>query len=460
MADNNVEIDLSDLLENPSEALDLELKRWLALDELTVRAKLARHIAALANHGGGYIVFGFNDDGSRDTNRPSSLEEYNHDTFSAIIKKYLTPVFQCQVSTVNAKGGDQYPIVRIPGHGSAPIAAKKNGPLDAKQRPQGICAGKYYIRKPGPESAPIESAEEWSPIIRRCVLNDRDRLLGDIASLVRAPIKQASTTHSRLVLWHKQGKERFRKSLEEAKKLDWPVSILQNHCQFCYLISKDDDDVIPEGSLLKVLDEVNNEVRDTVWTGWSMFYPFSREEIAPAYHPEHNDGTGINVLEANLMGDGEFDTSLPDFWRVTTDGRATISRPYREDRIRTVDALGRAAGTWMSPETIVRETAELVTHARQFAKRFDTTATVAFRCSWIGLKNRELMDFDRAIYWSPGRIAKANQGTAEGEWTNVQLAADWASVVAELACPILRLFGYIDCNPEMVERMAPRFIKL
>jgi hypothetical protein len=70
------------------------------------------------------------------------------------------------------------------------------------------------------------------------------------------------------------------------------------------------------------------------------------------------------------------------------------------------------------------------------------------------------MDFDPAIYWSLGRFAKANHGTTEGEWTNVQLAADWASVIADLAYPILRLFGYIDCNREMVERMAPRFIKL
>ena len=69
--------------------------------------------------------------------------------------------------------------------------------------------------------------------------------------------------------------------------------------------------------------EVNNEVRGTVWTGWSMFYPFSTPEIAPAFHPEHDDGTGVDVLEANLMGDKDFYTSLPDVWRVATDGRAT-----------------------------------------------------------------------------------------------------------------------------------------
>ena len=452
--------DLNDLIEIPRETLEIELKKWLDLSEPVVRANIARHLAALANYGGGYLVFGFEDDLTREQKRPRSLDSYNRDTFTAIIKRYLTPTFQCEVLIVLAGNGEEFPVIRVPGHGRVPIAAKADGPKNDKGRIQGIVAGTYYIRKPGPESAPIIGAEEWGPLIRRCVLNDRDSLLSDIAGLVQAPAKVVLAAEQQLVHWHRGGEERFLQLLSQAKELRWPVPLEDNRYQLSYLISVRDDEILPENSLRQVLEEVNNEVRNTVWTGWSMFYPFSQPAITPAFHPERLDGTGADVLEANLMGDENFDTSLPDFWRVATDGRATLVRAYREDRDRSVKDLGRAAGTWLSPETVIRETAELVTHARLLARRFETATQVSFRCTWIGLKEREFADFDPSIYWSPGRIAKANQRTTEGEWTTAQLAAAWPTIVAELGCPILRLFGFTDCSPAFVEGMAPKFVKL
>jgi hypothetical protein len=110
--------------------------------------------------------------------------------------------------------------------------------------------------------------------------------------------------------------------------------------------------------------------------------------------------------------------------------------------------LGRAAGTWLSPETVIRETAELVTHARCLARRFEAARQVSF--GWIGLENRELADFDASAYWNR-RIAKANQRTVEGRMGHGD---------AELGCPILRLFGFTDCSPALFKGMAPRFIKL
>ena len=65
-----MKIDLTDLIENPREDLGIECKAWLDLNENIQRAKVARHIAALANYGGGYLLFGFNDDMTRDRNRP------------------------------------------------------------------------------------------------------------------------------------------------------------------------------------------------------------------------------------------------------------------------------------------------------------------------------------------------------------------------------------------------------
>lgn len=53
--------DLSELVAGKSEDLGVEYKAWMDTSQPEVRAKLARHIAALSNHGGGYLIFGVDD---------------------------------------------------------------------------------------------------------------------------------------------------------------------------------------------------------------------------------------------------------------------------------------------------------------------------------------------------------------------------------------------------------------
>ena len=53
--------ELQELVEAPNETLEVEYKEWLDFSEATVCASLARHIAAMANHGGGRIVIGIKD---------------------------------------------------------------------------------------------------------------------------------------------------------------------------------------------------------------------------------------------------------------------------------------------------------------------------------------------------------------------------------------------------------------
>ena len=382
--------DLTDLVDYPRETLDVELKEWINLKDRVAQAKLAKHIAALANHGGGYLLFGFCDDQSIAPTRPSDLSHFSRDEFCGIVKRYLTPTFQCEVVMVTASSGLVYPVVRVPSHGVTPIAAKADGPSDTKGLPQGVKSGTYYIRKPGPESAPIQGVEEWQPLIRRCVIADRDSLLADIARAVKPRSEPvALAAEARLQKWHDDSDARWRAIVARATALQWLVDIEANHCQLSYMILSDGGISIPAGNLRQTLEQVNGRVRQTVWTGWSMFYPFARPGIAAALHPEYEDGSGGDVLESNLIGDGDFDISLPDYWRYATDGRATIIRPYREDRQHTVEGKRRAAGTWLSPETVIREIAELVTHARIMAERYEGSR-VLFRCSWRGLANREI----------------------------------------------------------------------
>jgi predicted HTH transcriptional regulator len=47
-----------ELVNSLNETLEMEYKSWLNLSNNASRADLARHVAALANYGGGRILFG------------------------------------------------------------------------------------------------------------------------------------------------------------------------------------------------------------------------------------------------------------------------------------------------------------------------------------------------------------------------------------------------------------------
>ncbi len=446
-------IDLHDLVDNPRESLDIELKQWLDLTQNLNRANLARHIAALCNHGGGYIVFGFCDDASVDLNISTSLQLYDRDTISSIVKHYLAPSFECHVTSIESNAGNKHTIIQVPGHGSVPVCSQKGGPHDEKGRPQGIRPNTYYVRALGPESTPITMPDQWMKSIRRCTLNDRDTLLREMNEILHGHRTVSPSSLERLENWDKAVNKRYTDLVEGEKRINWPLPLSKFHYQLSYLIVHNDEPK-PIEYLRNILEEINNEVRDTVYTGWSMFYPFTVPEISPKIFPENSDGTGLELLEENLTYEDSFQTSLPDFWRVSPDGRASIVRGYRED-YRLIPA-----GKWLAPITVLRETAELVRHARAYSRRFPSNTEINFLCTWVGLQNREIGDFDTGVYWRPGKISAANKRVVRGSWSTSQISADWPQVVAELGCPVLNLFGVDFCNREFIRGMAQEFKSL
>lgn len=204
--------EIQDLVDRPAEALHVELKEWIDISAPVVRAKSARHLAALANHGGGYLIIGICDDGSLDSQHPGDFSAFTHDQVTGIVDRYLTPAFQCDVFIVSpAGGGGECVVVRIPSHGSVPICVKADGPHDERGRPQGIRKGEYYIRLPGPKSAPIDSPEQWRALIHRCVLNERQGLLESIARVLMPAERVPEQVGATLADWH----DAMRKHIKE-----------------------------------------------------------------------------------------------------------------------------------------------------------------------------------------------------------------------------------------------------
>jgi hypothetical protein len=239
----------------------------------------------------------------------------------------------------------------------------------------------------------------------------------------------------------------------------WPVPANQNHYQLSYLLCRPKrSSSLSHGDFLQALRQTHEEVKKRVWTGWSMFYVFDRDEIKPYIQPGIVAGEDVDVVETNLMNvEG---IGLPDYWRMTRTGYATLMRTYREDAT-TIDK-GREAlepGKWFSPRLIVQELTELTAHAAAMFNIFGDCTGAEFRCSWYGLRNRHVADFNPGVLWDH-RISKADARTTSARADKETLFDRWPALVAKLANPVTMLFDGIETNEEWVKQIAPEFRKL
>ena len=93
--------DLQPLISEPREDLAVEYKNWLDLAQEEHKATLAKSCIALANHGGGFLVIGFEEqaDSLISIACPANIAEISQDTVNSVIRRYADPEFHCQLLT-------------------------------------------------------------------------------------------------------------------------------------------------------------------------------------------------------------------------------------------------------------------------------------------------------------------------------------------------------------------------
>ena len=428
--------ELREFIDAPREQIDVEYKAWLNLSDNEVRAKLAKHLCALANSGGGYLIFGINDDMTPAEPYPEDISSYNQDTLSEIIERYLKPEFQVTVHKVKSVLTETvYPIVWVPSHEAVPVCATRSGP-HSNGKPVGITQSTYYTRAPGPKSVPITTPELWMPIIRRCVLRERQALLAGLESLLRPDGGPAPTTDqgAPLQLWHEAGHQRFC-SLAEASPL--AEQLKRAHYQFSYQLNVANGQTLDMAALPEHLRHMARETKDLVDTGWTMFWVFDGQELAPHSVTDPTLGDA-EFLECNLIRMAEAKLGVADFWRIDPAGRATIIRPYREDHQNW--GQGYEAGTWFSPYIMAREIAEVLRHARAFSERFETPESVTFHAKWCGLQDRVPKNhLGLPFCWMDSRV-QSDDRTVTRVIPISHLTSHWMDITADILSTITRMF--------------------
>lgn len=382
-----------DLLLYPREGLDIEHKGWVDLGDEEYRARIAKALIALTNHGGGYLILGYREDGGLwipAEPRPSDLAAFDQDAINGIVDRYSQPLFHCETEHVlHPTIGLRFPVVRAPGNQRVPVRTKRGCPCGKH-----VQSNVYYIRRPGPRSEAPQTGREWDELIRRCVRAAREEMLDDFRAIVLGiqtgeptpvlapqPPTRTEVEEIRLREWITESRERFESLVKEKLKNEKPSRYSHGVCSFAYTIIGEFEQ--PSLSKLReILDSI--EGRET---GWPMWLVPSWDDLHPYAYEES--------LECWIVGTKFDDAGHSDFWRVSRSGLAYLIRGYQED----ADPMSRVEpGSVLDVTLPIWRVGEGLLHAERFAEALGiSSASVLFRVSWEGLENRRLVSLD------PGR---------------------------------------------------------
>jgi hypothetical protein len=435
--------DIQTLVDVPCRTLDVEYKSWRNLKHQEDRAELARDIAALANHGGGHIVFGFHEGSLAPEDNHPFWTNCTGEQVTTIVRAYLDPPVHCEVATLRSAIGNLHPVIRVSGHGAVPICSRQDGPLVGNARL--LERGAYYVRRHAatqsksigvlrPESGRIELPHEWAPLIRRCVRQDRETLLAMIDASIEGR-NQAPALGRRLETWHDAAHAAFLALVPRSPLAD---VLGRRHYALSYGFELIGQEMLEHAQLPELLRRAVFELQPMFHGVLNMFDPPYRRAVQPRFAVDAATGDGeTDFLEVAWLRDRP-PTETADFWRVSPRGFATIVRDYTEDRAQTNRTSETPPGTRFSPNLLAQEIAELICHARAMQRFFSGVRRVWFHCEWWGLAGRELFDPDNG--WANRRPAIDDHRLVTLQMPAASLTQAWPEAVARIIAPVLRAF--------------------
>lgn len=427
---------LADLLVDPHESLDCEIKNWLNLkDSNDDKATFAKAVLALANHGGGFVVLGLieGDAGFLEAEgRPATLNMYNQDAINGIMQGYCDPHFHCSVHHVTSPADAIFPVVVVPGGHKVPIRAKRSGPNGNTVHDNAI-----YIRKPGPRSEIPQKSQEWDELLARCLRNRRDEMFDQIRDLITGavPLIEQPVSPAPLDEWMRASRQRW---IELSGTLPAGVGpqFIRGRYSIAYEISGERRQV----STARFPEVLKTSV--VRHTGWPPFWYPTRPEITP-YLIE-------GAVECWLGGDSktppeERDAAHSDFWRIHPDGLAYLIRGYQED---DTPAQRQEQVTRTSVFDInlpVWRVGEALLHARSLAANlFERPTTIRFNATYEGLAGRSLVSVNNRRHIWENRVARQDEITLSTCIEAQAVDSNLPEILHPLLSPLYALFDFFE----------------
>lgn len=424
------------LLLEPREDVNREIKSWLDLSDKRDKANLAKAMLALANTGGGQILIGYKEAGETwqpDMERPHSIDHYDQDTINGIVEKFADPQFHTTVHHIShPESGDQFPIVEVPGGFRVPIRADSAGPEN-----QHVTYNTYYIRRPGPESAPPKTGREWDELLRRCVLASKDDLLDRMRTII-AGFEEGSAIDGddsvrELEDWIDTIHTEWQELVENryGHMSDSPYS----HGYWIFSYSIEAGFNVPElPELLDLLREAKGH--ETGWPAWLV----SEDQV----HPKEGTIEG-------WYDDGAFDDPAhSDYWRATPGGLLFLLRGYQEDSndgYETGEVFDFILPIWRIGECLL--------HAKRLSRELcNGPSDVVVEARWNGLEDRKLAAIEnrRGIFPPHDRQSHQDTVTVSNRFSTDHLKSNLPEAVEALTQPLYQTFDFYEVPSQLIQK--------
>jgi hypothetical protein len=440
---------LADLVERRIEAPHVEYKRWMPLSDNVERANIARHLCALANGGGGWLVFGFEDDGTESEPHPGSLAAYGQDAINGIAERYLAPQPHCETHHVTAASGRIYPVIRVPSHEETPVCAKRGGPQDDKGQPRGISEGVHYVRAAGPRSVPINTPELWRPVLHRCLLAGRGALLASINQLLDRPAP-ALEAPDPLGPWLDQALADWSASAPSV----WPVDTAANRAAFAFrLLDASGGPPAPLGveALRRAIQDASFRSAHAAGDGAAFDSGWDVSQRAQVILVDDRE-----ALQTRLAPDAENRYLLPLLWRISLDGAGVEiaafaeDNPWVQERVETQSSRKWPPGQRLSPNFQIDVTVQRLDFVLKLAEHFPDATQCELAVDYLGLAGRTIGEPSPGISFSITRTSAMNARRQRIRVGPAALAAELPEATAALVGPIFRLFDGWEVGPDYV----------
>jgi len=356
------------------ERLDVEIKKLEPLQRRSdYSAQIAKAVMALSNHDGGFLIVGFelSDYGyQEDVDNPSDIETWEKTRLHDMLGQYMSPVVEVDLS-IETGDSSRHPVLVVPPHGATPIVCTRDSNATRK--------GAVYIRKPGPKSEEPSTPEEWAPLIRRCVLYDKEGLASTFRHILEPPDVIASPEPAADILQEAiaEADQRF----EELKaQSDSPVTQMAlGRWTIAYQMVPLPSPV----SLTQLLENVRSAELSV--TGWPIGVVMERDELRP-----HPWGKTLEAWMVSWLNDGL------DYWLARPTGFFYATRALKEDFMEQGD---QSVLEWFNP---IWRMGEAILHSVRLAKSFQQPIDhLRFFARYQGLKDRILWNNNPSIAGLP-----------------------------------------------------------
>ena len=429
--------ELQPLLAEPREDLAVEYKTWLDLTVTEHKATIAKAAIALANHGGGYIVVGFEDQGHQlmPVARPADVPEVSQDAVNAAIQRFATPAFHAELYSVPHPATQAiHPVIVVPGNMTEPVMSKRD------------CAGvisqnRCYVRKPGPRSEEPQTAEEWRALLHRCVLAGREDMLEAIRSIVSGRVEPAQlppNAQEELDAFCQAARMRW-SEVVEVLPADAPGRFPLGYYEMGFsLVGAQSAPNLVE---LQARIEAAHRVK---LTGWPTFLRMGTPEWAPYPHEDFVEAWVGRPAQRERNFE---DPAHSDFWRASRDGKLYTIRGYSEDgvpdRVPAGAAIDITLPVWRIGEGLL--------FAARLAEQFEDVEALAVQCRFTGLNDRYLTSVDRNRAVFNDRISHTQEVTLRGRATLDQVRDNLVEFMQELLTPLYERFDFFALPAELVD---------